>query len=104
MELLLLRCQCVRSLPLSSMSGRVLAQHTRALPGDTAWRRLTSPPANKLVTTRRALENKNNSCSQVVEPGASNNPPDPHQGLLFVVFVVEGTHGSFEPICLPFLN
>eukprot|EP00983_Pelagomonas_calceolata_P044981 1139512-Pelagomonas_calceolata.AAC.1 len=44
MELLLLRCQCARSLPLPSMSGRVLAQHTRALPGDTAWRRLTSPP------------------------------------------------------------
>eukprot|EP00983_Pelagomonas_calceolata_P015752 499668-Pelagomonas_calceolata.AAC.1 len=29
------------------MSGRVLAQHMRALPGETAWRRLTSPPAQQ---------------------------------------------------------
>eukprot|EP00983_Pelagomonas_calceolata_P037421 1136322-Pelagomonas_calceolata.AAC.1 len=34
--------------------------------------------ANKLVTTGRAIENKNTSRSQVMEPGASNNPPDPH--------------------------
>eukprot|EP00983_Pelagomonas_calceolata_P030479 956557-Pelagomonas_calceolata.AAC.1 len=54
MELLLLCCQCVRSQPLQSMSGRVLAQHTRALPGDTAWRRLTSPPNNKLNNERDA--------------------------------------------------
>eukprot|EP00983_Pelagomonas_calceolata_P066870 1149243-Pelagomonas_calceolata.AAC.2 len=27
------------------MSGRVLAQHTNAFPGDTAWRCLTSPPS-----------------------------------------------------------
>eukprot|EP00983_Pelagomonas_calceolata_P052757 1142991-Pelagomonas_calceolata.AAC.1 len=54
--------------------------------------------ANKLVTTRRAIENKNTSCSQVMELGASNNPPDPHWDIHFVVFVVEGTHGSFEPM------
>eukprot|EP00983_Pelagomonas_calceolata_P057611 1145147-Pelagomonas_calceolata.AAC.3 len=40
--------------------------------------------ANKLVTTRRAIENKDTSRSQVMEPGASNNPPDPHWGILFV--------------------
>ena len=34
--------------------------------------------AHKLVTTRRAIENKNTSHSQVLEPGASSNPPDPH--------------------------
>eukprot|EP00983_Pelagomonas_calceolata_P032087 1007580-Pelagomonas_calceolata.AAC.1 len=34
--------------------------------------------ANKLVTTRRAIDNKNTSRSQVMELGASNNPPDPH--------------------------
>eukprot|EP00983_Pelagomonas_calceolata_P034749 1088624-Pelagomonas_calceolata.AAC.2 len=32
--------------------------------------------AHKLVTTRRAIE-KNTSHSQVLEPGASSNPPDP---------------------------
>eukprot|EP00983_Pelagomonas_calceolata_P069979 1150582-Pelagomonas_calceolata.AAC.2 len=35
--------------------------------------------ANKLVTTRHAIENKIHSRSQVVEPGASNNPPDPRR-------------------------
>eukprot|EP00983_Pelagomonas_calceolata_P051708 1142531-Pelagomonas_calceolata.AAC.1 len=34
--------------------------------------------ANKLITTRLAIENKNTSCSQFMEPGASNNPPGPH--------------------------
>eukprot|EP00983_Pelagomonas_calceolata_P075129 1152862-Pelagomonas_calceolata.AAC.3 len=34
--------------------------------------------ANKLVTTRRAIENNNTCHSQVMEPGASINPPDPH--------------------------
>eukprot|EP00983_Pelagomonas_calceolata_P083918 1156255-Pelagomonas_calceolata.AAC.5 len=34
--------------------------------------------ANKLVTTGRAIENKKTFRSQVMEPGASNNPPDPH--------------------------
>eukprot|EP00983_Pelagomonas_calceolata_P021265 666332-Pelagomonas_calceolata.AAC.1 len=34
------------------MSGRVLTQHTRALPGDTAWRCLTSPPI--LITPYQA--------------------------------------------------
>ena len=34
--------------------------------------------AHKLVSTRRAIENKNTSHSQVLEPGASSNPPDPH--------------------------
>eukprot|EP00983_Pelagomonas_calceolata_P069091 1150235-Pelagomonas_calceolata.AAC.2 len=33
---------------------------------------------NKLVTTcRRAIQNKSTSGSQVMELGASNNPPDP---------------------------
>eukprot|EP00983_Pelagomonas_calceolata_P060518 1146415-Pelagomonas_calceolata.AAC.1 len=50
MELLLLRCQCVRSQPLPSMSGHVFAQHTNAFPGDTAWRRLTSPPKKERPT------------------------------------------------------
>eukprot|EP00983_Pelagomonas_calceolata_P127529 1161413-Pelagomonas_calceolata.AAC.5 len=34
--------------------------------------------AHKLVTTRCAIENKNNPHSQVLEPGASSNSPDPH--------------------------
>eukprot|EP00983_Pelagomonas_calceolata_P074748 1152682-Pelagomonas_calceolata.AAC.1 len=34
--------------------------------------------ANKLVTTRRAIENNDTSYSQVLGPGASRNPPDPH--------------------------
>eukprot|EP00983_Pelagomonas_calceolata_P127418 1161401-Pelagomonas_calceolata.AAC.18 len=34
--------------------------------------------ANKLVTTRRAIENKDTSRSQVIELGASSNPPGPH--------------------------
>eukprot|EP00983_Pelagomonas_calceolata_P067769 1149611-Pelagomonas_calceolata.AAC.1 len=34
--------------------------------------------ANKLVTTRRAIKNNNTRHSQVMEPGASSNPPDPH--------------------------
>eukprot|EP00983_Pelagomonas_calceolata_P015819 501479-Pelagomonas_calceolata.AAC.1 len=32
--------------------------------------------AHKLVTTRRAMENSYVSHSQVLEPGASNNPPE----------------------------
>eukprot|EP00983_Pelagomonas_calceolata_P004980 163068-Pelagomonas_calceolata.AAC.1 len=39
-----------------------------------------------------------------MEPGASSNPPDPRWDILFVVFVVEGTHSSFKPMCLLFLN
>eukprot|EP00983_Pelagomonas_calceolata_P039968 1137407-Pelagomonas_calceolata.AAC.1 len=31
-----------------------------------------------LILCGRAIENKNTCCSQVMEPGASNNPPDPH--------------------------
>eukprot|EP00983_Pelagomonas_calceolata_P065927 1148787-Pelagomonas_calceolata.AAC.1 len=34
--------------------------------------------AHKLVSTRRAIENKNTSHSQVLEPSASSIPPDPH--------------------------
>eukprot|EP00983_Pelagomonas_calceolata_P037567 1136394-Pelagomonas_calceolata.AAC.12 len=34
--------------------------------------------AHKLVTTKRAIENKNTFHSQVLEPGASSDPPDPH--------------------------
>eukprot|EP00983_Pelagomonas_calceolata_P001470 49367-Pelagomonas_calceolata.AAC.1 len=39
--------------------------------------------ANKLVTARRAFENKNTSRSQVMEPGPSNKPPNLHYNLLF---------------------
>eukprot|EP00983_Pelagomonas_calceolata_P124441 1161106-Pelagomonas_calceolata.AAC.12 len=60
--------------------------------------------ANKLVTTRRAFENKNNARNQVLEPGTSSNSPDPHLHSLFCSFMVERTHSSPEPICLPFLN
>eukprot|EP00983_Pelagomonas_calceolata_P063374 1147694-Pelagomonas_calceolata.AAC.1 len=41
---------------------------------------------------------------QVMEPGASNYPPDPHQNLLYSSFVMEGIQGSSEPMCLLFLN
>jgi hypothetical protein len=34
--------------------------------------------AHKLVSTRRAIENNNTSYNQVLQPGASSNPPDPH--------------------------
>eukprot|EP00983_Pelagomonas_calceolata_P055991 1144403-Pelagomonas_calceolata.AAC.2 len=34
--------------------------------------------AHKLVTTRRAIENKKTPHSRVLDPGASCNPPDPH--------------------------
>eukprot|EP00983_Pelagomonas_calceolata_P052750 1142985-Pelagomonas_calceolata.AAC.5 len=34
--------------------------------------------AHKLVSTRRAIENKDTSHSQVLEPSAPSNPPDPH--------------------------
>eukprot|EP00983_Pelagomonas_calceolata_P042699 1138614-Pelagomonas_calceolata.AAC.1 len=34
--------------------------------------------AHKLVTTRRAIENKNTPHNQVLEPGAFSNPPAPH--------------------------
>eukprot|EP00983_Pelagomonas_calceolata_P051790 1142564-Pelagomonas_calceolata.AAC.7 len=60
-----------------SISGQPLM-----IPGDDVWRNI----------------------NQLMELGASNNPPDPHQGLLFVASVVEGTHGSSEPMCLLFLN
>eukprot|EP00983_Pelagomonas_calceolata_P010068 327199-Pelagomonas_calceolata.AAC.1 len=60
--------------------------------------------ANKLVTTRRAIENSNSSHSQVMEPVASNNPPYPHYDILFLVFVVEGIHGSSEPMFIIFLG
>eukprot|EP00983_Pelagomonas_calceolata_P072972 1151958-Pelagomonas_calceolata.AAC.2 len=44
--------------------------------------------ANELVTTRRAIENKHTSHSQILEPGASINPPGPHYNSLFYNFVV----------------
>eukprot|EP00983_Pelagomonas_calceolata_P040644 1137707-Pelagomonas_calceolata.AAC.3 len=34
--------------------------------------------AHKLVTARRTIEDRNASYSQLLEPGAFNNPPDPH--------------------------
>eukprot|EP00983_Pelagomonas_calceolata_P031160 978118-Pelagomonas_calceolata.AAC.1 len=43
--------------------------------------------ANKLVTTRRGIENKHTPHSQILVPDASANP-------IFYSFVVEGTHGS----------
>eukprot|EP00983_Pelagomonas_calceolata_P009019 293096-Pelagomonas_calceolata.AAC.1 len=62
--------------------------------------------ANKLVTTRRAIENKITSRSQVMEPDASNNPPDPEPPFKFSFcsFMVEGIQGSSEPMCPLFLN
>eukprot|EP00983_Pelagomonas_calceolata_P040560 1137666-Pelagomonas_calceolata.AAC.1 len=50
--------------------------------------------ANKLITTRRALENQNASHSQALELGASTS----------CSLAVEGTHGSSEPICLLILR
>eukprot|EP00983_Pelagomonas_calceolata_P125814 1161240-Pelagomonas_calceolata.AAC.8 len=58
----------------------------------------------ELVNTRCAIENKNTLRSQVMEPGASNNPSDPHKDILFVVFVVEGIQAFSEPMCPLFLN
>eukprot|EP00983_Pelagomonas_calceolata_P124408 1161104-Pelagomonas_calceolata.AAC.6 len=37
----------------------------------------TCHDANKLLTTRRAIENNNTSHSQVLEPDASSSPPGP---------------------------
>eukprot|EP00983_Pelagomonas_calceolata_P051026 1142228-Pelagomonas_calceolata.AAC.1 len=34
--------------------------------------------AQKLVATRRAIQNKSTSNSQALDPSASRNPPDPH--------------------------
>eukprot|EP00983_Pelagomonas_calceolata_P076885 1153610-Pelagomonas_calceolata.AAC.3 len=34
--------------------------------------------AHEVVSTRRAIKNSKTSHNQVLEPGASNNPPDPH--------------------------
>eukprot|EP00983_Pelagomonas_calceolata_P105814 1159170-Pelagomonas_calceolata.AAC.1 len=33
-----------------------------------------------------------------MEPDASSNPRDPHQHLIFCSLVMEGTHGSSEPM------
>eukprot|EP00983_Pelagomonas_calceolata_P081988 1155773-Pelagomonas_calceolata.AAC.8 len=60
--------------------------------------------ANKLVTTRRAIENSNTSCSQVLGPSASRKFQIPMSTSCFSSFVVEGTHGSSEPMGLLFLN
>eukprot|EP00983_Pelagomonas_calceolata_P071384 1151199-Pelagomonas_calceolata.AAC.1 len=64
--------------------------------------------ANKLDTTGHAIENKNASHSQVMEPGASSNPSDPREwgplAFLLHSFVVEGCYGSSEPTCLLLLN
>eukprot|EP00983_Pelagomonas_calceolata_P048928 1141278-Pelagomonas_calceolata.AAC.4 len=56
------------------------------------------PYANKLVTIKRDIKNNNTSHSQVLEPGASTNPPNLHSHFLFCSFVVKGTHGSSEPV------
>eukprot|EP00983_Pelagomonas_calceolata_P120094 1160673-Pelagomonas_calceolata.AAC.1 len=58
--------------------------------------------SNKLVAIRHAVEDNNTSHSQ--EPGASSNPPDPHKHFPLCSFMVEGIHGSFEPMCLLLLN
>eukprot|EP00983_Pelagomonas_calceolata_P062008 1147096-Pelagomonas_calceolata.AAC.2 len=74
--------------------------HQRA---NTLAKKLHAHPvlyANKLVTTRCFMENNYASHSQVLEPGASNNPP---LAFLLCSFVVE-THGSSEPMRLLFLN
>eukprot|EP00983_Pelagomonas_calceolata_P037030 1136158-Pelagomonas_calceolata.AAC.2 len=49
--------------------------------------------AHKLVTTRRAIENKNTPHRQVL--GASSNPPNFHCPFC-LCFVVEGTYGSYD--------
>jgi len=41
--------------------------------------------AHKFVTTRSAIDNSITHHSQVLEPGASSNPTDPHQPLLFLL-------------------
>eukprot|EP00983_Pelagomonas_calceolata_P060335 1146323-Pelagomonas_calceolata.AAC.1 len=58
----------------------------------------------KCEKLRRAIENNNTSHDQVLEPGASSDPPDSHQLSLFCSFVVDGTHDSSEPTCLLFLK
>eukprot|EP00983_Pelagomonas_calceolata_P072062 1151508-Pelagomonas_calceolata.AAC.2 len=35
-------------------------------------------PQAVTTTNRSAIEHKNNPHSQLLEPGASNDPPDPH--------------------------
>eukprot|EP00983_Pelagomonas_calceolata_P119987 1160657-Pelagomonas_calceolata.AAC.7 len=56
---------------------------------------------NKLVTTRRAIKIKTTCCSQVMEPGASNNPPDSHYNLLFVASWWRGLKTLLSQ-CVPF--
>eukprot|EP00983_Pelagomonas_calceolata_P111893 1159830-Pelagomonas_calceolata.AAC.3 len=43
--------------------------------------------ANKLVTTRHAIENNEIFHSRVLESGASTYPPDPHSNILQVIHV-----------------
>eukprot|EP00983_Pelagomonas_calceolata_P075422 1153006-Pelagomonas_calceolata.AAC.5 len=56
--------------------------------------------ANKL-TTRRAIENKNAPRSQVMEPVASNNSPDPLENLIFVASWWRGFKALLSQ-CVPF--
>eukprot|EP00983_Pelagomonas_calceolata_P045062 1139538-Pelagomonas_calceolata.AAC.5 len=54
--------------------------------------------ANKLVTTRHAIESINTSYSQVMGPGALSNPSDPRENFLFCSLKAEEAHGSSEPM------
>eukprot|EP00983_Pelagomonas_calceolata_P039243 1137093-Pelagomonas_calceolata.AAC.1 len=55
--------------------------------------------ANKLVTTRRAIENANTAHSQPgYGAGCFQSPSRFPLAFLFHTFVVEGTHGSFKPM------
>eukprot|EP00983_Pelagomonas_calceolata_P069355 1150339-Pelagomonas_calceolata.AAC.2 len=46
--------------------------------------------ANKLVTTGCAIENNHTSHSQILEPGASTNPPDPDSVYYFTALWWKG--------------
>eukprot|EP00983_Pelagomonas_calceolata_P034536 1082440-Pelagomonas_calceolata.AAC.1 len=62
-----------------SISAKVVTLHAILLGvGGTCYRAYHESYAHKLVTARRAIENSNTPHNQVLELGASNNPPDPH--------------------------
>eukprot|EP00983_Pelagomonas_calceolata_P066142 1148881-Pelagomonas_calceolata.AAC.16 len=58
--------------------GQGLLDHQRARKPAQKLHAHSVQYAHKLVTARRAMESSNASHSQVLEPGASINPPDPH--------------------------
>eukprot|EP00983_Pelagomonas_calceolata_P123322 1160994-Pelagomonas_calceolata.AAC.16 len=94
-------CNMHANLPQPDMAMKSNSEALRKIPlRDSYILRFSSfMYANKLATTWRAIENKNTSRSQVMEPGASNNPPDPHQNLLFVApwWSQANNHGAPVP-------